>query len=362
MDAGQIILVKSKNITILGIDIVDVYIAIEIWYSENIIIAGDRISNNEYGILLYKASKSMIRGNELINNTYAIYMMFSDYCEVYGNNITNNTWGLYIHNSNYNTIYLNDIISSDVYDDRANFFDNTTYGNYWDKYTGQDLDNDWIYDQPYYLDIDSIDAKPLVYPSRIYLNLHQDPDNDGLTNTEEHYYGTQPLNNDTDDDGLPDGWETSYGLNPLDPSDATIDSDNDGLTNIEEYQLGTNACDSDTDHDNLSDYDEIYVYGTNPCNNDTDNDGFNDYIEILHGTDPLDPMSIPSAYTITTTTITIEHTSTTTVVSSYVSTVREVVLERLPIYALAIITALALATMIVTILRMKTIRGSEEES
>ena len=66
-----------------------------------------------------------------------------------------------------------------------------------------------------------------------------DTDGDGLANSEEYVYGTDPADPDSDSDGMPDGWEAQYGLNPLDASDAADDDDDDGLTNLEEYQNGT---------------------------------------------------------------------------------------------------------------------------
>ena len=46
-----------------------------------------------------------------------------------------------------------------------------------------------------------------------YVNI--DPDNDGLTNTDEEFYGTDPLNPDSDGDGYTDGAEVENGYNPL---------------------------------------------------------------------------------------------------------------------------------------------------
>ena len=56
---------------------------------------------------------------------------------------------------------------------------------------------------------------------------------DGLSNTKELYYGTDPNDRDSDDDGVLDGKERSWNkdtdgdgrINAMDP-----DSDNDGLT------------------------------------------------------------------------------------------------------------------------------------
>lgn len=45
---------------------------------------------------------------------------------------------------------------------------------------------------------------------------------------------------DTDGDGLPDSWESANNLDTSNPTDAALDSDNDGYSNLEEYYNGTN--------------------------------------------------------------------------------------------------------------------------
>jgi uncharacterized repeat protein (TIGR01451 family) len=70
----------------------------------------------------------------------------------------------------------------------------------------------------------------------------QDPDDDGLTNVQEHQNRTDPKNSDSDLDDMPDGWEVSYGLNPL-IDDADADMDNDGYTNLQEYLYRTQPND-----------------------------------------------------------------------------------------------------------------------
>lgn len=100
---------------------------------------------------------------------------------------------------------------------------------------------------------------------------------------------TSPTNSDTDIDGLLDSWEFLNGLDPLDPADATQDPDNDGLTNTEEFNAGTNPNMPDTDGDGLSDGDEVHTYHTNPLARDTDSDGIHDNSELAIGTDPCNP-------------------------------------------------------------------------
>ena len=74
-----------------------------------------------------------------------------------------------------------------------------------------------------------------------------DPDKDGLSNADEFYRTTDPMNGDTDGDGLPDGWEVKNSLDPNDSSGdngANGDPDKDGYSNLEEYKNNTKPMDS----------------------------------------------------------------------------------------------------------------------
>ena len=66
-----------------------------------------------------------------------------------------------------------------------------------------------------------------------------------------------------------------------------LDGDQDGLTDLQEAFLGTDPNDPDTDDDGLTDGDEVFVHHTNPKNTDTDGDGVSDYVEWLQGRNPL---------------------------------------------------------------------------
>jgi hypothetical protein len=117
-----------------------------------------------------------------------------------------------------------------------------------------------------------------------------------------------------DVDGLPIWWKRVYGF-PIGTDVGSQDPDGDGLTNSQEYQNNTNPLVADSDGDGLTDGQEVLTYGSNPNNADTsidglpdaqavalglsplavdsDGDGFDDATEVLYGTNPLDPSSFP---------------------------------------------------------------------
>jgi peroxiredoxin len=90
---------------------------------------------------------------------------------------------------------------------------------------------------------------------------------------------------DTDGDGILDSHEAIYGTNPN-----LADSDSDGIDDPDEIELGTNPLVADTDEDGVPDGEEQSA-GLNPLDPDSDMDGFTDGEEIAAGTDPLDPYS-----------------------------------------------------------------------
>ena len=51
---------------------------------------------------------------------------------------------------------------------------------------------------------------------------------------------------DTDGDGIPDEWELTHNFDPADPVDAAQDRDNDGVSNLDEYFAGTDPLDMET--------------------------------------------------------------------------------------------------------------------
>jgi peroxiredoxin len=90
---------------------------------------------------------------------------------------------------------------------------------------------------------------------------------------------------DSDGDGIFDSDEAIYGTNPQ-----AVDSDGDGLSDSEEIELGTNPVVADTDGDGVSDGEELAA-ALDPFDPDSDIDGFDDGEELALATDPLDPFS-----------------------------------------------------------------------
>ena len=113
-----------------------------------------------------------------------------------------------------------------------------------------------------------------------------DIDDDGLTNTEESIYFTDPRNSDTDGDGLDDNWEVCHNFDPTDETDGLFDHDNDGIVTGIEYSVYSTYWNyNDSDSDGLLDGDEVNTYNSNPLDSDSDSDNIDDFEEVNEGID-----------------------------------------------------------------------------
>ncbi|MFK7898980.1 MAG: FG-GAP-like repeat-containing protein, partial [Myxococcota bacterium] len=76
-----------------------------------------------------------------------------------------------------------------------------------------------------------------------------------------------PLDSDRDNDGLLDGFEVLYGFDPyVNGGEANADGDGDGLINSQEQFWNTDPTNPDHDGDGLSDGYEVLTSGTDPDN------------------------------------------------------------------------------------------------
>lgn len=195
-----------------------------------------------------------------------------------------------------------------------------------------------------------------LQPQVAWAQATEDPDGDGLTNSQEDANAngvldageTDPMRADTDAGGEADGSEVRAGRNPRNASDDfTADPDGDGLSNGREAALGTDPAKADTDGDGVNDAQdpfptekafkedadrdgiadewerqhalnaaaqddgdadndgdglrnrEEFIFNTNPAAADTDRDGVPDAQEIADGTDPEESACLSSGESMT---------------------------------------------------------------
>ncbi|MFX0154471.1 MAG: nitrous oxide reductase family maturation protein NosD [Candidatus Hodarchaeota archaeon] len=131
--------------------------------SRNNTISGNAISNNnDCGIILSGSQNNIISGNDINNNERGIILdvsappgippIQSDYNIIVGNNITNNSQNGVGVSGNYNFLYNNTFIGNLVHaidNGMSTQWDDGSLGNYWDNYTGSDVNDDGIGDIPY---------------------------------------------------------------------------------------------------------------------------------------------------------------------------------------------------------------------
>jgi len=205
-DAGQVILVKCKNITVTNLNLSNTSVGAQLLDTKDSTILNNKVNNNSrYGIKLTDSNNNTIFNNEISHsnhwlnsgiklwnsssNTLSCNDIRSNYNGIYfdfysrnntinSNNITyNEKSGISIVYSRNNTIYRNNFInnSDNAYSDSINIwnstekitytYDGNTYanymGNYWDDYEGADANKDGIGDTPYSIDSDE-DFYPLM--------------------------------------------------------------------------------------------------------------------------------------------------------------------------------------------------------
>ncbi len=128
---------------------------VAVMYTDRVEMTGNLFELNwgssAYGLLLKDINGSTIRNNTFRKNTTALYMEGSNRIKVESNNFENNGWAIkLLANCMEDTFRLNNFT--------ANTFDVASNGttmlnhinaNYWDKYSGYDLDKDKVGDVPY---------------------------------------------------------------------------------------------------------------------------------------------------------------------------------------------------------------------
>ena len=120
-EAGQVILIKSSNITVKDLDLSNTGVGIELWRTSGSKIYKNRISNNSIGIDIW-GSNNHIFENNITNNAFGILFGYGSlHNKIYKNNIVKNGDPcLYANSGGISGSRCNDIFE--------NYFSENIYG------------------------------------------------------------------------------------------------------------------------------------------------------------------------------------------------------------------------------------------
>jgi parallel beta-helix repeat protein len=148
------------------------WFGIGLYYSSNNSISWNNLTNNYDGIEFYDSSSNNISGNSIEANVYfGIEVYYSSNNHIFINRVANNEYGgIELSFSPDNSIFHNNFINNtkhaSVTSGDNNAWDNgyPFGGNYWDDYTGEDLNGDGIGETPYVIGENNIDHVVLIDP------------------------------------------------------------------------------------------------------------------------------------------------------------------------------------------------------
>lgn len=108
--------------------------------------------SSSYGMLLKDITDSDVRYNKFIGNTSGIYMEGTSRTHFESNIFRSNGWGIKLQASCDDNTFLKNNFIGNTFDISTNGITvlNNIDGNYWDKYTGYDLNRDGKGDVPFY--------------------------------------------------------------------------------------------------------------------------------------------------------------------------------------------------------------------
>ncbi len=248
------------------------------------------------GIFFSACDNMWVEGNRLIGNRYGFNLGINcDFNTLTKNIFQDSTeYGVRLpydsdYNNTHHNFYKNSFISNAIHamDNGVDTtWNNSEFGNYWDTFSGVDMDLDGIADSPYIIDANITDYRPLMVAN---FSLLDDNDGDTLSDYIEingslnpfNGESTDPYNPDTDGDGLTDGEEytgsaNGYDSTPTDPNE--YDMDGDGYSDGEEASGSANTYNGSP---------------TDPKKMDSDGDTIDDDDEISLGFDPVNQWEYP---------------------------------------------------------------------
>lgn len=131
---------------------------VAVMYTKNIKMINNKFKNNwgsaSYGLLLKEITQSEIKNNSFDKNTIGIYMEGSSKLDFSNNDLINNGRAMRISSNCYDNKFIFNNFTGNSFDISTNLTNssvttNLFEKNYWDKYSGYDLDKDKVGDVPY---------------------------------------------------------------------------------------------------------------------------------------------------------------------------------------------------------------------
>ena len=187
--------VCSNFLLISGNEVVKTTEGIWLQWVENSTISYNIVHNQTYGMNVWHVYNSTFLFNEFYYSTsYGLPFYDARNNTFIGNKVHDTPRAIWLYCSSGNLFYFNDFYNNSkhvyvVSDPPMNYWDNGTFGNYWDDYNGTDCDSNGIGDTPYVIDENNIDYHPLMYPFSNYIS--------GPEITILNWGPKSPLNNET---------------------------------------------------------------------------------------------------------------------------------------------------------------------
>jgi nitrous oxidase accessory protein len=128
---------------------------VAVMYTTNVIMTGNRFVENwgsaAFGLLLKEITDSDVSGNEFRGNTVALMAEGSNRVQVHNNEFVGNGWAVKVMANASDNQFTGNNFSRNTFDVATNSRRaySTFAGNYWDAYTGYDLDRDGVGDVPH---------------------------------------------------------------------------------------------------------------------------------------------------------------------------------------------------------------------
>jgi len=128
---------------------------VAVMYTEYVEMVDNRFVHNwgsaAYGLLLKDIYDSTVTGNVFEKNTIGIYSENSTRIEVDSNVFRDNGWGVRVMANSQDNVFSRNNFVGNSFDVTTNSQQNPNSfrGNFWDKYTGYDLNRDGVGDVPY---------------------------------------------------------------------------------------------------------------------------------------------------------------------------------------------------------------------